>query len=210
MAKRNAFDYFEAFEKVSALAVQEAEVLIETVECFAGDADVDMLIARVHQLENRGDEINHAIFENTAVEFITPIEREDIIELARALDTVLDEIEDVVFRFYMFNVREVPENAIRFAKVIKEAAQELDCALSQLRGFKKHAKELHGILVKVNDYEEEGDRLYMAAVRELFTRPNADPVDVLRWTEIYKRMERCCDACEHAADAVSSVLLKNS
>ena len=67
MAKRNAFDYFEAFEKVSALAVQEAEVLIETVECFSGDADVDVLIARVHQLENRGDEINHAIFENTAV-----------------------------------------------------------------------------------------------------------------------------------------------
>ena len=210
MAKRNAFDYFEAFEKVSSLAVKEAEVLIETVESFSSDVEVDPLIARVHQLENRGDEINHAIFENTAIEFITPIEREDIIALARALDTVLDEIEDVVFRFYMFNVRQVPENAIKFAKVIKSAAQELDTAMGHLKGFKKHSKELHAMLVKVNDYEEEGDRLYMAAIRELFTRPNADPVDVLRWTEIYKRMERCCDACEHAADAVSTVLLNNS
>lgn len=211
MAKKNAFDYFEAFEQVASLAVKEAEVLIETVESFANDVvDVNPLIVRVHQLENRGDEINHAIFENTAIEFITPIEREDIVALARALDTVLDEIEDVVFRFYMFNVRQVPESAMSFAHVIKNATQELNQAMKQLKGFKKHSKEVHALLVKVNDYEEEGDRLYMGAIRELFTRPNADSVDVLRWTEIYKRMERCCDACEHAADAVSTVLLKNS
>ena len=211
MAKKNAFDYFEAYEQVASLAVKEAEVLIETVESFANDVvDVNPLIVRVHQLENRGDEINHAIFENTAIEFITPIEREDIVALARALDTVLDEIEDVVFRFYMFNVCQVPESAMSFAHVIKNATQELNQAMKQLKGFKKHSKEVHALLVKVNDYEEEGDRLYMGAIRELFTRPNADSVDVLRWTEIYKRMERCCDACEHAADAVSTVLLKNS
>jgi uncharacterized protein len=210
MAKKNAFDYFDAFEKVSALAVDEANVLIETVESFSANADVDSLIMRVHQLENRGDEINHAVFQNTAIEFITPIEREDIITLARALDTVLDEIEDVVFRFYMFNVREVPDKAIRFAEIIKEAAIELDKAMAKLKGFKKHSQDLHALLVKVNDYEEEGDRLYMDAIRELFTRPDANSVDVLRWMEIYRHMERCCDACEHAADAVSMVLLKNS
>ena len=210
MAKKNAFDYFDAFEKVSALAVDEANVLIETVESFSANADVDSLIMRVHQLENRGDEINHAVFQNTAIEFITPIEREDIVTLAHALDTVLDEIEDVVFRFYMFNVREVPEKAIRFAQIIKEAAIELDKAMAKLKGFKKHSQDLHALLVKVNDYEEEGDRLYMDAIRELFTRSDTDSVDVLRWMEIYRHMERCCDACEHAADAVSMVLLKNS
>ena len=210
MAKKNAFDYFDAFEKVSALAVDEANVLIETVESFSANADVDSLIMRVHQLENRGDEINHAVFQNTAIEFITPIEREDIVTLAHALDTVLDEIEDVVFRFYMFNVREVPEKAIRFAEIIKEAAIELDKAMAKLKGFKKHSQDLHALLVKVNDYEEEGDRLYMDAIRELFTRSDTDSVDVLRWMEIYRHMERCCDACEHAADAVSMVLLKNS
>ncbi len=210
MAKKNAFDYFDAFEKVSALAVDEANVLIETVESFSANADVDSLIMRVHQLENRGDEINHAVFQNTAIEFITPIEREDIVTLAHALDTVLDEIEDVVFRFYMFNVREVPDKAIRFAQIIKEAAIELDKAMAKLKGFKKHSQDLHALLVKVNDYEEEGDRLYMDAIRELFTRSDTDSVDVLRWMEIYRHMERCCDACEHAADAVSMVLLKNS
>ena len=210
MAKKNAFDYFDAFEKVSALAVDEANVLIETVESFSANADVDSLIMRVHQLENRGDEINHAVFQNTAIEFITPIEREDIVTLAHALDTVLDEIEDVVFRFYMFNVREVPEKAIRFAQIIKEAAIELDKAMAKLKGFKKHSQDLHALLVKVNDYEEEGDRLYMDAIRELFTRSDTDSVDVLRWMEIYRHMERCSDACEHAADAVSMVLLKNS
>lgn len=211
MARKNAFDYFEAFEKLSSLAVKEADVLIETVEGFsAGSKDVEPLISRVHQLENRGDEINHSIFENTAIEFITPIEREDIIALARALDTVLDETEDVVFRFYMLNVTDVPENAVKFAKVIKEAACGLEQLMSHLSGFKKHSKEIHTLLVKVNDYEEEGDRLYMSAIRDLFTKKDADPVDVLRWTEIYKHMERVCDACEHAADAVSTVMLKNS
>ena len=97
-----------------------------------------------------------------------------------------------------------------FAKIIKDAAVALNQLMSKLSGFKKNPKELHELLIKVNDFEEMGDRLYMSAIRGLFTAENADPVDVLRWTEIYKRMERCCDACEHAADAVSTVLLKNS
>ena len=211
MAKKNAFDYFEAFEQLSELGVQEAEVLVQFMEDYETCAgELKPLIDRVHALENQGDEINHHIFEKTAVEFITPIEREDILELAHQLDTVLDDIEDVVFRFYMFNVSAIPEKAVEFAKIIKDAAVALNQLMSKLSGFKKHPKELHELLIKVNDFEEMGDRLYMSAIRGLFTAENADPVDVLRWTEIYKRMERCCDACGHAADAVSTVLLKNS
>lgn len=211
MAKKNAFDYFEAFEQLSELGVHEAEVLVQFMEDYETCAgELKPLIDRIHALENQGDEINHHIFEKTAVEFITPIEREDILELARQLDTVLDDIEDVVFRFYMFNVSAIPEKAVEFAKIIKDAAVALNQLMSKLSGFKKNPKELHELLIKVNDFEEMGDRLYMSAIRGLFTAENADPVDVLRWTEIYKRMERCCDACEHAADAVSTVLLKNS
>ncbi len=210
MAKKKAFNYFKAFEEFSTLAVQESDVLIEAVEDLTKGLDVEALIKRVHHLENQGDEINHRICENTAIEFITPIEREDIIGLAQALDSVLDEIEDVVFRFYMFDVKEIPADALAFARIIRNATVELNQLMSELEGFKKRPKELRALLIKVNDSEEEGDRLYMSAIRGLFTQEDADPVDVLRWTEIYKHMERCCDACEHAADIVGTVLLKNS
>ena len=210
MAKKNAFNYFKAFEQQAALAVQEADILIEAVESFSSAEELKPVLDRMHQVENQGDEINHDIFGNVAVEFITPIEREDIISLSQNLDSVLDDIEDVVLRMYMFDVKSMDENAHAFAVIIKNACVALSTLMQELETYKKHPKEIHALLVKVNDCEEEGDRLYMAANRNLYDAADPDPINVVAWTEIYKRMERCCDACEHVADTVSMVLLKNS
>lgn len=210
MPGKTAFNYFEAFSKLSELAVQESDALIEAVSHLDSYSDPKNLIEQIHQLENRGDEINHAIFENASLEFITPIDREDIIALASALDTVLDTIEDVVLRFYMYDIDDIPESATSFSLTIKNIAVDLDQLIVKLRDFKKQPKDMKELLIKVNDGEEAGDRLYLNSVRNLFTERKDNPIYIIKWLEIYKHMERCCDACEHAADVVSTVLLKNS
>ena len=210
MAKKAAFDYFESFEMMSDLAVKEASILVEAVQTYTSADEFATMLDSAHTVENDGDHINHEIFHNTAVEFITPIEREDIIALAQNLDTVLDDIEDVMMRFYMFDVQEMDADALTFANIIKDACAALHVATSELRNYKKAPREIQELIIKVNDAEEQGDRLYRDAIHRLYHEKKDDPFYVSVWSQIYSKMEKCCDACEHAADSISMVLLKNS
>ena len=181
MGKRDKFDYFDAFEKQTEVAVQEAELLIEAIESFTEAEHLKEVMERAHELEHKGDEINHAIFKTVATDFITPIEREDIINMSQYLDNIIDYIEDVMQRFYMYDVHFIHHDALEFAHLI----------------------------IDVNDYEEEADQLYMTVIRKLHTHDRENPMRVLVWSQIFDRMEKCCDSCEHAADTMNSILLKN-
>ncbi len=163
---------------------------------------------RAHELEHKGDEINHAIFKTVATDFITPIEREDIINMSQYLDNIIDYIEDVMQRFYMYDVHFIHHDALEFAHLIKKSCVALDKAMEDFRNFKK-SKMFKQLIIDVNDYEEEADQLYMTVIRKLHTHDRENPMRVLVWSQIFDRMEKCCDSCEHAADTMNSILLKN-
>ena len=208
MARKKKFDYFEAYEKLSDLAVRESELLLESFKSFDGASSLVGTLEDVHELEHQGDDINHDIFQSAAVDFMPPIDREDIVELAQALDNVLDNVEAVLQQVYMCDARVMPEDAVRFAKLVKKSCEALDKAMEDFRNFKK-SKAFKQLIVDVNTYEEEGDTLYLTAMRALHTQENPDVMHVLRWSRIYSRIEKCCDACEHAADVMNTILLKN-
>lgn len=208
MAKKQKFDYFKAYMRLTELAVDEADILVEAFEGFKGADSLEPVLPKVHEIEHKGDEINHDIFSSAATDFMPPIDREDIVELAHALDDVLDYIEDVLVHMYMYDVRTMPEDAQQFAVLIKKSCKALDKAMGEFHNFKK-SKKFKQLVVDINDYEEEGDALYSQAVRHLHTVENDDVMHVLVWSRIYGRMEKCCDACEHAADIIGTILLKN-
>lgn len=208
MAKKQKFDYFKAYERLTDLAVGESEILLEAFESFTEADALEEVLPRVHELEHKGDEINHDIFSSAATDFMPPIDREDIVELAHALDNVLDYIEDVLTHMYMYDIRTMPEDALQFARLIKKSCKALDKVAEEFHDFKK-SKKFKQLVIAINDYEEEGDVLYGKAMRHLHTVENDDVMHVLVWSRIYERMEKCCDACEHAADIVSTILLKN-
>ena len=208
MAKKKKFDYFDAFEKLSELTVNEANLLVETVENFTTSEALIENIERSHVFEHGGDDINHEVYKTVAVDFMPPIDREDIINLAHAMDNVLDNIEDVIQHLYMYNVDAIPEDAVLFAKLIKKSCESLDKAMEDFRNFRK-SKKFQQLIVDVNTNEEEGDQLYVAAMRRLHTIEREDPVHVLVWSRMYTDMEKCCDTCEHVADAMSTIVLKN-
>lgn len=206
--KKTKFDYFDAFEELTKLAVKEAEVLIGAFENFTDASALEGVLEDMHKLEHRGDEINHEIYSSVATDFMPPIDREDIVQLAGALDDVLDCIEDVVSHMYMYDVRVLPEEVFRFGELIRESCAALEKATGEFRHFKK-SKTFKQMLVDINTYEETADGVYRQAIRNLHTTESEHVMRVLVWSRIYWRMERCCDACEHAADISETILLKN-
>lgn len=205
---RIKFDYFDAFERLAKHACVEAEMLNSIIKNYSPQELPDELI-RMHEIENQADEENHQIYKHLANEFVSPIEREDIIMLAQHLDNVVDYIEGVVQRLYMFDIQEIPEPALRMGELIEKSCCALAEALKDFRNFKK-SKTLGQLLVNVDDYEDEADKIYFDAVHELFTKQKSESLYVMSWYHIYVSMERCVDATEDVAATVSTVIMKNT
>ena len=111
-------------------------------------------------------------------------------------------------RFYMYDVHFMHDDALEFARLIKQSCVALDKAMDDFRNFKK-SKKFKELIIDVNSYEEEADQLLIKVIRDLHTKDCDKPMRVLVWSQIFNRMEKCSDACEHAADSMSTILLKN-
>lgn len=204
-AKRN--EYFDTFTQLVQFSCEAANFLHETLQNFDTVTLKDR-IHRMHEIEHGADTCKHAMMEKLAKEFITPIEREDIIELAQEIDDVTDSIEDVLQRMYMYCIKSVRPDALAFSQTITDCCQALKAAVEEFYNFRK-SQIIHDSLVKVNTLEETGDALYLKAVRSLYEE-GGDPVSVVAWSETFDRLERCCDACEHVANVIEGVIMKNS
>lgn len=209
MAKKTRFNYFDSFEEQVAVAEEEVDVLIEAIENFTSADDLQPILERAHEIEHRGDNINHIILTNVSTDFITPIERGDIIELAQNLDNLTDMIEGIIQRFYMFDIHFMHPQAIEFAQIIKKSLKALRKSMIPFREFKK-VKKIRPMIEDVNQYEEQADALYVETIRHLYTVDALnDAVRVEVWSRLFDRLEATCDACETVADTMASIMLKN-
>jgi len=199
--------YFETFVEMADHSLKAAELLSNIVNKY-NVAELQDRIKEMHSIEHSADKARHKMIKKLAKEFITPIEREDIMAMADAIDTVTDTIEDVLMRMYMYNVKRVKENAIKMTSIIVKACNLLIMALADFHNFRKSTK-LHELIVEINRLEEEGDALYTEAIKSLYTKC-ADPKELLAWDTIYHYLEKCCDSCEEVADVIENIIMKNS
>lgn len=209
MAKKDKFNYFDAFESQVDVASEVVDVLIEAIETFTAADDLRPLLDKAHEIENRGDHINHIILTNVSTDFITPIERGDIIELAQDLDDITDMIEGVLQRFYMFDIHQMHPKAIEFAQIIKKSLKALRKAMGTFREFKK-VKKIRAMVEDVNQLEEQADALYVETIRDLYTVDYENAVRIEVWSRLFDRLEATCDACETVADTMATIMLKNA
>ena len=203
------FDYFDTFVKQAEVCLEEAKLLVEVVEGFTSSEGLEGVTARAHEVEHRGDLLNHAVYNNIATDFITPIERDDLLAIAQCLDEVTDNIEEVMWAFYMYDIRQMRPEAKEFSAIIQKSCEALNTAIREFKNYKKSVN-LRPQLVAVNDCEEEGDRLFFTAMRRLYVEDADNPMRVLVWSRLFNSLEKCCDSCEHVADVVATALLKNS
>ena len=212
MAKKTrGFDYFGQFVKQAQKCVQISELLVQHSHNWDERDNIPAVLEQAHEIEHAADLLNHEIYHAAAREFVTPIEREDILEIAHSLDTVIDAIEEVLRSYYMYDARIMAEGTVEFTELIHRACLALEEAVKEFPNFNR-AKELKELLIAVNDCEEEGDRLYLESVRTLHTKyeHNAEPMRIMVWSRIFRGMEICLDAIEHVADVMTTVAVRNS
>jgi predicted phosphate transport protein (TIGR00153 family) len=194
--------YFELFEEAGRNMLQAASLLYELL---VGYPDTHRLAADILDLEHEGDRITHDIINRLNHTFVTPIEREDILALASSLDDVVDYIEEVADYLGLYKIEAPMEQSIQLARVLKDASGQLSEAIGLLHGF--HDLTRH--TVEVNRLENEGDRITREAMASLFDG-GIDPMVVIRWKDLFERLEAAIDATERAANIIEGIVIKNS
>ncbi|WP_251198447.1 DUF47 domain-containing protein [Anaerotardibacter muris] len=206
--KSGKFNYFDAFAEQAELAVKESQLLMSVIESFKCAEDLQECLPEAHQIENDADEVHHRIHDALLPDFVPPLDREDITALASALDEVVDQIEELIRSFYMYDVRFMHSDAIEFARILHNCCVALAGAVKEFPRARKSETFRAGVL-EVNDREEEADRLYLEAMRRLFTEDSEHFMRVMVWSSIFDLFEDCIDQCETIADQMTAIVLKN-
>lgn len=207
MARKKDGNYFETFVELASYSCKAADLLKNIMNNFNAEL-LPQKMKEMHEIEHGGDEARHKMIQKLSKEFITPIEREDIMAMGDAIDTVTDTIEDVLMRMYMYNIKHVTDYALKMTDVIVKCCNSLKTALDEFYNFRRSTK-LHDLVVEVNRFEEEGDALFMEATRKLYVE-SQDYKELVAWDTTYHYLEKCCDACEDVANAIENVIMKNS
>lgn len=207
MARKNDNSYFDTFVELVGYSCKAADLLNDIMNHYNAET-LQQKMNEMHEIEHSGDEARHKMIKRLAREFITPIEREDIMEMANAIDTVTDTIEDVLMRMYMYNIQHVTEHALKMTDVIMKCCNSLKLALDEFYNFHKSHK-LHELVVEINRLEEVADDFYMKATRSLYVECT-DYKELAAWDTTYHYLEKCCDSCEDVANVIENVIMKNS
>jgi len=195
--------YFDLFTQmtlyISAAARELKEMLADKNHAYAEYAK------RIKGLEHACDELTHSISTRLNKSFITPFDREDIYMMSTALDDIVDLIDDAARAIIIFDVRETTDYARDFANVIERMAEQLKEIVSTLQ----RPKNVTQRLVEIHRLENEGDDIYHAAIADLFHDP-PDALTVLKWKEVYEKLEAAVDRCENVANIIESVIIKHT
>ena len=162
----------------------------------------------IHEIEHAADLKKHDMMSQLLREFLPPIDREDIVNISHVLDEIVDLIEEVVLSLYMNDIQKCRPDVQPMVALIVKQCEELQKLMAEFENYKKSDKLLQSIIV-INTLEEEGDRLYLEAMRNL-KLTCSDPFEMIAWRDIYSSLEDCSDACEKVADAVEEVVMKNT
>jgi uncharacterized protein len=194
-------EFFRLFSRASENAVGISRLLLRLLDEFPANGD---LLRDIKDSEHEGDRVTRELVDLLNRTFVTPFDRDDIYNLAGAIDDICDHIDEAAGNIASYGVTAIRPQAKEQAHVILRSAEKLNDAVGRLEGFKDAGRELH----ELRDLEDEGDRLNRAAVAELFSSEH-DPLVVLRWKDIHEQLEEAVDACENAADVLEAILVKN-
>ena len=162
----------------------------------------------IKEVEHKGDEMLHSIYNEIDNSFITPFDREDIILIGKAMDDVIDFAEITASRFVIFNLNNSKSNAVEIAQLAVDNTNKIIDLMKEFKGMKK-SKLLIERVVEINDIENQGDIAFRKSVKELFDG-NHDPVEIITWKEIFECLEAIINATENVANIVEGIVMKNA
>jgi predicted phosphate transport protein (TIGR00153 family) len=195
-------EFFDLFEEAGANIARATDLLERMLEQWPdhGELSRDVVVC-----EQEGDRITHDIVQRINSTFVTPIDREDIYALASALDDIVDYTEEVADFLGLYRIEAPMEQAQEMARILAHAGRQIAGAIPRLRSF----DDIRHFTIEVNRLENEGDRIMREALASLFER-GIDPMMVIRWKDIFERLEDAIDATETAANILEGIVLKNT
>ena len=197
--------FFDLFEGLATRAVSCAKHLLELCRIFP---DIAAPLQRIRDEEHAADELAHSALDRLDRTFITPFDREDIHTLVGELDDIIDDIDALAKRFPLFHVRQMDPVFLKQAELLVEATEAISVAVHRLRKSRK-LSDLADKLIEVHHKESMGDDNHHAAMSHLFDG-SMDPLDVMRWKELYDYIEEAIDGCEDVGNTLERIVLKSS
>jgi len=198
-------NFFNYFEKLAALSVEGAHAL---AELSRDGADFEAVAGKIKDLEHDADDVTHTCMEMLHKTFITPIDRNDIHRLASKLDDIMDLIDGAARQMSLFEITSLPESAREAATVLVLATEAVERAVKGLRSM-KNATTILGECVRINELENQADRIKASSVAHLF-REESNAIMVLKWHEIHQALENVTDACEDVANVIEGIVLEHA
>jgi predicted phosphate transport protein (TIGR00153 family) len=195
-------EFFDLFEEAGRNALRAADLLDQMLRNFP---ETKNLAREILICEQEGDRITHDIIQRLNHTFVTPIDREDILELASRIDDVVDYTEEVADYLGLYKIEAPMEQAQRLAHILFQSTRQIVEAIPRMRDF----KDISHYTVEVNRLENEADRVSREAIASLFDT-GIDPMVVIRWKDLFERLEDAIDATEHVANVLEGIVIKNS
>jgi predicted phosphate transport protein (TIGR00153 family) len=198
-------DFFGRFEEAAQNNTDAARLLDRLCRDFA---NAEEMAKQLHDLEHKGDEITHAIYETLNKVFMPPLDREDIIAMTGALDDVIDHIHEAADAMYVYNVKEPTAIASSLATIIVGCTEAVARELPKLR-HRRTMRSINEGVIELHRLENQADALLREGAIDLFHNPH-DPIQVIAWSRIYETMERVTDKCEDIADVLRGLVIKHA
>jgi predicted phosphate transport protein (TIGR00153 family) len=194
--------FFDLFAEGAQNTLRTAKLLRDLLERWPDEGGLSTDILKAEQ---EGDRITHDIIQRLNTTFVTPIDREDIYALATQMDDIVDHIEEVADFMGLYSIEAPMDQSQALAEVLVKSCEQLYGLLQNLRGF----KDLDHYWIEIHRLENDGDRIYRDAIASLFA-DRIDPMVVIRWRDVFLRLERAIDSTETSASIVEGIVIKNA
>jgi len=196
--------FFNMFQVQADHVVKSARALVEILENYSIET-LDAKAAEIRTLEHEGDILTHDIIRKLNQTFVTPFDREDIYSLASRLDDVLDLMEGTVNRMKMYKIQKVTPELITIAKIVLQSSEEIARAMGKMHEISHIADHC----IEINRLENEADLVTRQIIAHLFEN-SKDPIEIIKWKELYEYLELATDKCEDVANILEGIMLKNA
>ncbi|MGI4789215.1 MAG: DUF47 domain-containing protein [Janthinobacterium lividum] len=196
--------FYDLLESQAVAAHKTAEAFHSLTQDFG---QAKQIAETVKRLETEADNLTHDLVNKADAKFITPMDKGDMHGLSQALDNITDTLEAATARIFLYQITQIRPDLTAMTDKLVQITQATREGVNYLRHMKDH-KSLSPILVRIHELENENDQLYRQALGALLNQPGADPILVIKWKEVYDRIEIVADECERVADILESLVVK--